>query len=314
MCAKITQHILRAKQPHLLIENIIDFKKNIIRVNMPKGYKIIGGNTVGNIKIAIVDDNESVVNWLKEIVSGDTEIQVVGTSFNGMDALTMIKVNKPDLVLLDLNMPKLDGIGVMKQINFDVTYEKIPAFIIMSETGEEGAIANAFAIGASYFIIKPFDKNMILTRIKQVKGSYKYKNAIINNRESICKKEVENIENNLEWQVTEIIHKIGVPPHIKGYQYLRDGIIMSVKDNQMLHSVTKILYPAIAKMHNTTSIRVERAIRNAILVAWNRGTMDMKEEVFGYIVNRDKRKPTNSEFMAVVTDKIKIKSKIPVCL
>ena len=265
-----------------------------------------------SIKVAIVDDSKSVVSRLNEIISGDPELQVVCTSFDGIDALAMIKENKPDIVLLDLIMPGLDGLGVMEQINLDETYEKIPSFIIMSETGEERVIANAFALGASYYIMKPFDENTVLARIKQVKGNYIYKKISLNNRESVgpmCERKVENIDYNLEWEVTNMIHKIGVPPHIKGYQYLRDAIIMSVKDNQMLQAVTKLLYPSIAKMHNTTSSRVERAIRNAIVVAWNRGTMDMKEEVFGYIVNKDKRKPTNSEFMAAITDKIKMEFK-----
>ena len=248
---------------------------------------------MGRIKVAIVDNNESIVSRLNVILSGDPDIRVVGTSFNGMDALTMIKEKKPDLVLLD-------GLGVMEQIRLDESCEKVPSFIIMSETGEAEVIANAFTLGASYFIMKPFDDNMVLARIKQVKGSYKYNKINHKNQASSTKKKVETIENHLEWEVTEMIHKIGVPPHIKGHQYLRDAIIMSVDDERFMHSVTKLLYPTIAQLHDTTSTRVERAIRNAIVVAWDRGKTDMNYELFGY------QKPTNSEFMAVLTDRIKM--------
>jgi len=202
----------------------------------------------------------------------------------------------------------LVGLAVMEQIRLDESYEKVQSFIIMSETGDEGVIANAFAQGASYYIMKPFDNNMVLARIKQIKGSYKYKNIIHNNPANISKKEVETIENNLEWGVTDMIHKIGVPPHIKGFQYLRDAIIMSVNDERFLHSITKLLYPSIAQLHDTTSSRVERAIRNAIVAAWDRGKTDMNDELFGYL------KPTNSEFMAVITDRIRLGYKLKECL
>ena len=259
---------------------------------------------MGRIKVAIVDDNESIVSQLNLILSGDPDIRVVGTSFGGMDALTMIKEKKPDLVLLDLIMPMLDGLGVMEQIRNDKSFNKVPSFIIISETGEEGVIANAFELGASYFIMKPFDDNMLLARIKQVIGSYKYKKIIHKTQASSSKKKVEMTENNLEWEVTDIIHKIGVPPHIRGYQYLRDAIIMSVGDERFLQSVTKLLYPFIAQIYDITSTRVERAIRNAILVAWDRGKTDMNYELFGY------HKPTNSEFMAVITDRIRLEIKL----
>lgn len=264
---------------------------------------------MSKINVAIVDDNERMVNLLEDILKEDADIEVVGKSENGIDALDMIKEKKPDVVLLDLIMPKLDGLGVMEKIRKDTEIKKNPSFIVITAIGQEGITENAFELGANYYIMKPFDNNMILSRIKQIKGDSHTK-LIDNHRVSAYENKSTYMERNLESDVTNIIHEIGVPAHIKGYQYLRDAIMMSVNDAEMLNSITKLLYPSIAKRHKTTPSRVERAIRHAIEVAWSRGKMDTIDELFGYTVSNGKGKPTNSEFVALIADKIRLEYKL----
>ena len=265
---------------------------------------------MGKINVAIVDDNERIVKLLEEILKGDSDIEVVGTADNGIDALDVIRDKKPDVVLLDLIMPKLDGLGVMEKIRLDESYKSIPAFIVITAIGQEGVTENAFELGASYYIMKPFDNNMVLTRIKQIRGDLHNTKVFENHRVSTYESKDDYKERNLESDVTNINHEIGVPAHIKGYQYLRDAIMMSVNDSEMLNSITKLLYPSIAKRHKTTPSRVERAIRHAIEVAWSRGKMDTIDELFGYTVSNGKGKPTNSEFVALIADKIRLEYKL----
>lgn len=261
---------------------------------------------MGKITVAIVDDNERIVNLLETILKEDNDVEVVGKADNGIDALTIIKEKSPDVVLLDLIMPKLDGLGVLEKVKHNSEFKKTPAFIVVTAIGQEGVTENAFELGASYYIMKPFDNNIILSRIKQIKGESR---LIDNHRVSTFENKTSYMERNLETDVTNIIHEIGVPAHIKGYQYLRDAIMMSVNDSEMLNSITKLLYPSIAKQHKTTPSRVERAIRHAIEVAWSRGKMDTIDDLFGYTVSNGKGKPTNSEFVALIADKIRLEYK-----
>ncbi|MFQ9934464.1 MAG: sporulation transcription factor Spo0A [Lachnospiraceae bacterium] len=261
------------------------------------------------VNVAIADDNERIVKILDDLLSGDSEIRVVGKAKNGEEAYNIIKKEKPDVVLLDIIMPKLDGLTVMDKVNKDKTIDKHPAFVVMSAIGQEAITDDAFNMGANYYIMKPFDNEIVLNRIKSIKNNSAKKfheGRKVNPNET----KVDYIERNLEADVTSIIHEVGVPAHIKGYQYLRDAIMMSVNDMEMLNSITKILYPTIAKKNGTTSSRVERAIRHAIEVAWNRGKMDTIEELFGYTINMGKGKPTNSEFIALIADKIRLEYKI----
>lgn len=256
------------------------------------------------LNIAIADDNERMLQLLDQIVSSDDELQVVGKAGNGEELIDIIRNKKPDVVLLDIIMPKLDGLAVMDRVNHEPELKK-PAFIVISAVSQEKMTEDAFALGADYYILKPFDNDTVVNRIKRVRTretrSYG-KMKKINGYES----QKSYMERNLEADVTNIIHEVGVPAHIKGYQYLRDAIIMSVNDMEMLNSITKILYPTIAKRHQTTPSRVERAIRHAIEVAWSRGKMDTIDELFGYTVNNGKGKPTNSEFIALIADKIRL--------
>ncbi|MBQ6845054.1 MAG: sporulation transcription factor Spo0A [Agathobacter sp.] len=256
------------------------------------------------LNVAIVDDNEKVRSLLGEIVSKDKDLQVIGTAADGEEACLMIKEKQPDVVLLDMVMPKLDGLGVLERIHKDEQIGKQPSFIMVSAVGSEKVTEAAFARGASYYIMKPFDQDIIIDRIKSLYSSELHinRNKIVNPYEK-----VQIIpEKSLEEIITEIIHDVGVPAHIKGYQYLREAILMSVEDMDMLNSVTKILYPEVAKKYRTTPSRVERAIRHAIEVAWSRGKVETIEEMFGYTVSQGKGKPTNSEFIALITDKIRM--------
>ncbi|CUH93256.1 sporulation transcription factor Spo0A [Herbinix luporum] len=264
---------------------------------------------MSKINVAIVDDNERMVNLLEDILKEDADIEVVGKSENGIDALDMIKEKKPDVVLLDLIMPKLDGLGVMEKVRRDSEFKKNPSFIIITAIGQEGVTESAFELGANYYIMKPFDSNVVLSRIKQIKRK-SHTRLTDSHRVSAYENKSDYMERNLEADVTNIIHEIGVPAHIKGYQYLRDAIMMSVNDAEMLNSITKLLYPSIAKRHKTTPSRVERAIRHAIEVAWSRGKMDTIDELFGYTVSNGKGKPTNSEFVALIADKIRLEYKL----
>ena len=256
------------------------------------------------LNIAIADDNERMVQLLDQIVSSDEELQVVGKAGNGEDLIEIIREKKPDVVLLDIIMPKLDGLTVMDRVNQDSNLRK-PAFIVISAVSQEKMTEDAFELGADYYILKPFDNDTVVNRIKRVR-TRQLRNASKTKKISAYESQKAYMEHNLETDVTNIIHEVGVPAHIKGYQYLRDAIIMSVNDMEMLNSITKILYPTIAKRHQTTPSRVERAIRHAIEVAWSRGKMDTIEELFGYTVSGGKGKPTNSEFIALIADKIRL--------
>ena len=260
------------------------------------------------LSIAIADDNERVVQLLEHIVNSDEELEVVGKAENGEVLVDIIKEKQPDVVLLDIIMPKIDGLTVMERINRDTELKKRPAFIVITAVGQEKITEDAFDLGADYYILKPFDNDMVISRIKHTRSSQD-KNYAEVRKVNAYESKKEYMERNLESDVTNIIHEIGVPAHIKGYQYLRDSIIMSVGDMDMLNSITKILYPTIAKLHQTTPSRVERAIRHAIEVAWSRGKMDTIDELFGYTVNNGKGKPTNSEFIALIADKIRLEYK-----
>lgn len=260
------------------------------------------------LNVAIADDNEKMLDLLGNLINEDKELELVGHANNGDEIYDIIKEKEPDVVLLDIIMPKVDGLTVMERVGKDNDLKKQPAFIVVLAVGQEQITEDAFQLGANYYILKPFDNNMLLSRIKRMRNFRDGRKRDIRKVDAY-----ENTgsyyERNLEADVTDIIHEIGVPAHIKGYQYLRDAIILSVNDMEMLNSITKILYPTIAKKHQTTPSRVERAIRHAIEVAWSRGKMDTIDELFGYTVSTGKGKPTNSEFIALIADKIRLEYK-----
>jgi len=260
------------------------------------------------LNVAIADDNERILKVLDEYISSEEGLNVVGKAKNGEEMYDIIKKEKPDIVLLDIIMPKMDGISLMEKVNKDNTLTKIPKFIVMSAIGQEAITEDAFRMGANYYIMKPFDNEVVINRIKSVNGQLARK-VQVNRKLERGESREEYIEKNLESDVTAILHEVGVPAHIMGYHYLRDAIMLCVNDSSMLNGITKLLYPEVAKKHNSTSSRVERAIRHAIEVAFTRGNIDMIEELFGYTINSGKGKPTNSEFIAMIADKIRLEYK-----
>ena len=264
------------------------------------------------LNVAIADDNEKMVEVLGQIIEEDKDLELVGKAHNGEEICNIIREKEPDVVVLDIIMPKMDGLAVMEKFANDKSLKKIPSFIVVSAVGQERITENAFNLGADYYILKPFDNQMLLNRIKHVRRAGERRIRQIGRQPERTEDNPVPVRN-LETDVTNIIHEIGVPAHIKGYQYLRDAIILSVNDMEMLNSITKILYPTIAKKHQTTASRVERAIRHAIEVAWSRGKMDTIDELFGYTVSTGKGKPTNSEFIALIADKIRLEYKNRSC-
>lgn len=278
-----------------------------------------------NLNIAVADDNEAVVCMLSNIIESEENMNLVGTAKNGEETLEVIKEKLPDVVLLDMIMPKMDGLGVMEQVRNDSGISKQPAFIIISAVGHETMTESAFGLGADYYLMKPFDNRALIKRLNDLQHilngdtpkdevhtgiantfERNNHNMAFHNRRAQPAIQQGAITGNMETDVTHIIHDIGIPAHIKGYQYLRDAIIMAVNDNEIINSITKVLYPDIAKKYQTTPSRVERAIRHAIEVAWNRGNTETLNDMFGYTINTGKGKPTNSEFIALISDKLRL--------
>ena len=265
-----------------------------------------------NVNVVIVDDNPMILNTLDEVISSEAGLSVIGRADNGKDAIDMIKDTQPDVVLLDLVMPQMDGITVVENIKKKTSMLKNPAFIILSAVGGEQMTEEAFQAGANYFLMKPFDKDILVNKIRRigkrpvrpVPGKVLEAPLKAATPEEAAMNREEYMKEHLETDITKMLHELGIPAHIKGYQYLRDAISMVVRDREMMEAVTKILFPEIAKKNYTSSSRVERAIRHAIEVAWGRGSLEVIDELFGYTISTGKGKPTNSEFIALIADKI----------
>ncbi|MEK3890793.1 sporulation transcription factor Spo0A [Bacillus sp. FSL K6-3431] len=253
------------------------------------------------IKVCIVDDNRELVGLLDEFISSQEDMEVVGTAHNGQDCLQLLEDVSPDVLILDIIMPHLDGLGVLERLRQSETLS-FPSVIMLTAFGQEDVTTKAVELGASYFILKPFDMEHLANHIRQVSG----KGTMTNRKHTPHKTSDEKKPRNLEANITSVIHEIGVPAHIKGYLYLREAISMVYNDIELLGSITKVLYPDIAKKFNTTASRVERAIRHAIEVAWSRGNVESISSLFGYTISMSKAKPTNSEFIAMVADKLRL--------
>ncbi|MDP4085584.1 MAG: sporulation transcription factor Spo0A [Bacillota bacterium] len=258
------------------------------------------------IKVCVVDDNRELVGLLEDYISSQDDMEVVGVAHNGQECLEMLEGVDPDVLILDIIMPHLDGLAVLEKMR-EIKKSSIPNVIMLTAFGQEDVTKKAVELGASYFILKPFDMENLGSHIRQVsgKGSSVTRKLPFSNYRS----QNEQKPKNLDASITGIIHEIGVPAHIKGYLYLREAISMVYNDIELLGSITKVLYPDIAKKYNTTASRVERAIRHAIEVAWSRGNIDSISSLFGYTVSMTKAKPTNSEFIAMVADKLRLEHK-----
>ncbi len=255
-------------------------------------------------RILIADANKDFCTLLSELVSGEKDLEIVGCASDGFEALAMLKELKPDLLLMDLVLPRLDGLELLRR-----TAESgvKPHIIVLSGFINSKVVSDCSSLGADYFMPKPCDVPALLSRIRQVSGGVKP----LTERVGVdCRVPAQNRSQlDLEAVVTDIIHEIGVPAHIKGYQYLREAIILTINDMEMINAVTKVLYPEVAKKFNTTPSRVERAIRHAIEVAWDRGDIETLQKFFGYTVSNIKGKPTNSEFIAMIADCLSLRRK-----
>lgn len=244
------------------------------------------------IKVLMIDDNIALTEMVKEYFKDNKKIEIVSCCHNGEEGLKAIN-NKElayDIILLDLIMPKKDGVAVLEELK----RQKITRNIIVETSyNSPEVIRNVSEYGVNYYILKPFELSDLENRILDV-------------FKRLDKKSINLVHNNLEISITRMLHELGMPSHIKGYQYIRDGIAMIYNNPEIIGGITKELYPDVATKYNTTVSRVERAIRHAIEVSWNRGNWDLMEEIFGHSVDIDKAKPTNSEFIVTIADKLRL--------
>ncbi len=253
---------------------------------------------VNRINIMIVDDNRDFCEILKEYFEGIEDCVVSGVAHNGLQALDLLHEKLPDVIILDLIMPHLDGIGVLEKLSLDYGEDR-PKVIILTAFGQEAMTRRAVELGANYYILKPFDLEILANRVRQ----------LANNQAGHTPNTFPRTRN-LDVDVTNLMHQMGIPAHVRGYQYIRDAILMVIEEMSLLGAVTKELYPAIAERYNTTPSRVERAIRHAIELAWDRGNVDLMTKFFGYTIDVERGKPTNSEFIAMVADRLRVGTKV----
>lgn len=254
-----------------------------------------------HLKLLISDESDEVSREYAHEFE-DAGFEVIYAPKDGLRVLDKVKSDQPDIVLMDLFMPRLDGIGVLHSAQRTMGESK-PLFVIMSTFTSPTLEREVMSSGAAYFVIRPFNSRELAQRMIQLTGFTGH--AQVSTQSS----QTNAAAPSLEIQVTEILHQIGVPAHIKGYHYLRDSIIMAIQTPDIINAVTKQLYPSVAKHYDTTSSRVERAIRHAIEVAWDRGDVDILNSYFGYTIHNTRGKPTNSEFIAMISDKLRLQMK-----
>lgn len=254
-------------------------------------------------RILIADANDEFRAILSDALNAEEDLDVVGAVSNGVDALLKNAELQPDIVIMDLVLSKLDGLEVLQRLTESDNH---PQTIILSSFITPKLVSDCSRLGADYFILKPCEMPMLLSRIRMLSHPSKAFPSLGFETTDLRKGQTQD---DLEAMVTDVIHEIGVPAHIKGYQYLREAIILTINDMEMINAVTKVLYPAVAKKFGTTPSRVERAIRHAIEVAWDRGDIEVLQKFFGYTVSNIKGKPTNSEFIAMIADSLTLKRK-----
>lgn len=253
--------------------------------------------------VLLVDDNLDFCDVVSGYLRKHDDVREVTIAHDGVEAIDKITNGKPDVVILDGVMPKLDGLGVLEKLDENVCWDENakPIIIMLSGVVSDQITQKAIELGADYYMVKPFDMDSLITRIRQ----FRSKPA----KGSALSRSEQELQHEIETKVTNILHEIGVPAHIRGYHYMRNAIIMAVNDMDVLNFITKELYPSIAKKCGTTPSRVERAIRHAIEVAWSRGRIEIIDNMFGYTINTHKGKPTNSEFIALIADRLRLELK-----
>ena len=249
------------------------------------------------IKVLIADGSEDFSQHLRAVLEQDRSCEVIGVAQDGACAVNLLRERKPDVLVLDMALAKLDGLSVLKAA---AAMEKRPVSLVTSSFITEYVALMTTSLGVQYFMVKPCDAAAVAERVREMYEAGQHKPAQPTGKRQ---------EVNVEAMVTSIIHEIGVPAHIKGYQYLREAIMIAVDDMEVINAITKVLYPQVAKAFSTTPSRVERAIRHAIEVAWDRGDLETLQRFFGYTVSNTKGKPTNSEFIALIADKLQLQLK-----
>ena len=257
------------------------------------------------LRVLIVDSSEDYRRLLASVLEADAHFQLLDTAGDGLDAVNKASALQPDVIVMDLVLPKLDGMGVLRRLQ-EMGSRAMP--FVVSGFYNSQVVAQAAELGAVYFMPKPCDTAELLGRIRLCCCTMPLRaaEAVPADRPGLAQRRAEQ---GLEAAVTDIIHEIGVPAHIKGYQYLREAIILTVNDMDVINAVTKVLYPTVARKFGTTPSRVERAIRHAIEVAWDRGDLETLQKFFGYTVSNIKGKPTNSEFIAMIADCLSLRKK-----
>ena len=253
------------------------------------------------IKVLLADMDREYHNNMRNALSRDEDIYVVGSAYDGKEALAKVESLKPDVLIADVVLPKLDGIGVLENLN---RRSERPMVIMTSPVVGDKMAKSCMEQGAIYYMVKPIDPQAMISRIKMLRDDDAEQGRIISRKMLI-----DAMKPDMETMVTDVIHEIGIPAHIKGYQYLRRAIMMVIDDLDVINSITKELYPSVAKEFKTTPSRVERAIRHAIEVAWDRGDTEVLNSFFGYTIANSKGKPTNSEFIAMIADRLRLQSK-----
>ena len=251
------------------------------------------------VTILLADGNEEFCEHFKAVVHAAEGFEVVGVAGDGARAVELTAALEPDVLVMDLMLSKMDGLAVLKAVG---NMGHRPDILVISSFLTDYAAMQAVSMGVRYLMLKPCDFNAVLQRLAEIRDTPQGGNGVL----MLPKKQQEI---NVEAMVTSIIHEIGVPAHIKGYQYLREAIIIAVSDMEVINAITKVLYPQVARTFSTTPSRVERAIRHAIEVAWDRGDLETLQRFFGYTVSNTKGKPTNSEFIALIADKLQLQIK-----
>lgn len=254
------------------------------------------------IKLLVVDDNEDFINNVKQTYLTDEEVEVIGSAHDGLEAIHKIESYNPDVVILDLVMPEVDGFGVLANLDYK-KMPKRPNFIVVSQLTGENFINKAVSLGASYYLVKPVNMLMLKDRVKEF-GSEAPKKSDETPDDRFVRQAIKRSQRNLDEKLANIFISVGIPAHIKGYQFLREAIKMAIDTPEIINSITKKLYPSIAEKFNTSPSKVERAIRHAIEVAWNRGRIENINNIFGLKIYTANDKPTNGEFIALLADKM----------
>ena len=255
-------------------------------------------------KIIIADDNKELLCMISEFLKMQPNMQVAKTFMGGKELLQYLETDTADILLLDVFMPDLDGINTLNEINHNSKYHRPKKIVILTAFNTESLMTKTSALGADYFIVKPIDLGNLYKTFTNLMNEDANKGTTYNLKEKTTS------QPDLDTEITDILHEIGVPAHIKGYLYLRESITMVYNNVDILGGITKILYPTVAKKFKTTSSRVERAIRHSIEVAWNRGNVEAISQIFAYTISYNKSKPTNSEFIAMIADKLRLAHKV----